>query len=68
MDTWHHGITGNAEADELAREGTNEVPSNQTASITFAVGKETIRSHLRLEHLSRGKTCKVCCQSQTLMS
>jgi len=64
----HHGITGNAEADELAREGTNEVPSDETASIPFAVGKEVIRSHLRQEHLNRWKTCKGCSQSDTLMS
>jgi len=64
----HHGITGNAEADELANEGTNEVPCNQTASIPFGVGKEVIRSHLRQEHLNRWKTCKGCCQSEMLMS
>jgi hypothetical protein len=64
----HHGITGNAEADELAKKGTNEVPSDQTASNPFAVGKEVIRSHLRQKHLNRWKTCKGCCQSETLMS
>jgi len=60
----HHGITGNAEADGLAKRGTNEVPSDQTASIPFAEGKEVIKSHLRWEYLNRWKTCKGCCQSE----
>ena len=63
-----HRIPGKAEADKLAKEGANEVPSHQTASIPFAVGKEVIRSHLRQEHLNKWKTCKGCCQSETLMS
>ena len=35
----HHGIPGNEEADKLAKEGTNGVPSDQTVGIPFVVGK-----------------------------
>ena len=37
--TGHHGIPGNEEADKLAKEGTNGVPSDQTVGIPFVVGK-----------------------------
>lgn len=37
-DTRHHGITGNKEADTLAMEGTNGVPSDQTIGVPFVVG------------------------------
>jgi len=43
----HHGILGGEEASNLAKKGTNGVPSVQTVSITFVVGKEAIRSNLR---------------------
>jgi ribonuclease HI len=43
----HHGIPRNEEADKLAKEGANGVPSGQTVGIPFVVGKEAIRSHLR---------------------
>ena len=56
----HHGTTGNDEADVIARKGTNGVPSDQTVGITFVVGKEAIRNHLRQEHLNVWKTCKGC--------
>ena len=35
----HHGTPGNEEADKLAKEGTNGVPSEQTVGIPFVVGK-----------------------------
>ena len=54
--------------DKLAKENTNGVPSDQTVGISFFVGKEIIRSHLRQEHLNGWKTCKGCRQSKTLMS
>ena len=38
---------GDEEADKLAKEGTNGVPSDQTVGSTFVVGKEAIRSDLR---------------------
>jgi len=41
----HHGMPGNEEADKLAKEGTNVVPSDQTVGISFDVGKEVVRSH-----------------------
>jgi ribonuclease HI len=41
----HQGTSGNEEADKLAKEGTDGVPSDQTAGIPFVVGKEVIRSH-----------------------
>ena len=69
MDTWAHGIVGNKEADKLARDSTNGIPSDQIVGIPFfVVGKEVLRSHLRQEHLNRWKTCKGCRQSKTLMS
>jgi len=43
MDTWAHGILGNKEADKLAGDGTNGVPSDQIVGIPFVVGKEVIR-------------------------
>jgi len=43
----HLGIMGDEEADKLAKEGTNGVPSDQTVGSTFVVGKEAIRSDLR---------------------
>jgi len=43
----HNGILGDEEAYKLAKEGTNRVPPDQTVGITFVVGKEAIRSHLR---------------------
>jgi ribonuclease HI len=43
----HHGTPENEEADKLAKEGTNGVPSDRTVGITFVVGKEIVRSHLR---------------------
>jgi ribonuclease HI len=55
----HHGILVNEEADKLAKEGTNGVPSDHTVGIPFVVGKAVIRSHLREEHLNRGRTVKV---------
>jgi len=50
MDTlvWipgQHGISVNEEADKLAKEGTNGVPSDQTIGIPCVVGKVFIRSH-----------------------
>ena len=41
----HHGIPGNEEADNLAKEETNKVPVDQTADIPFAVGKDVIKSY-----------------------
>jgi ribonuclease HI len=41
----HHRIPGNEEADKLAKEGTNEVPVEQTTGIPLAVGKGVIRSY-----------------------
>jgi ribonuclease HI len=41
----HHGTPGNEEADKLAKEGTNEVPVEQTTGIPLAVGKGVIRSY-----------------------
>ena len=35
----HHGILGNEEADKLAKEWTNGVPSDQAVGISFVVGK-----------------------------
>ena len=43
MDTWAHGILGNKEADKLARDSTNGIPSDQIVGIPFVVGKEVIR-------------------------
>jgi hypothetical protein len=63
-----HGIPRNEEADKLAKEKTNEVPSDQTVGIPFVVGKEVIRRHLRQEHPNRCKTSKGCGQSMTPMS
>jgi len=63
-----HGIMGKEETDKLAKERTDEVPTDQTVGIPFVVGKEVIRKHLRQEHLNRCKTCKGCGQSMTLMS
>jgi len=40
----HHRIQGNKEADKLAKEGSNGVPSDKTVGIPFVVGKEVIRS------------------------
>jgi hypothetical protein len=34
-------ILGNKEVDKLAKEGTNKVPVDQTASIPFAVEKKS---------------------------
>jgi len=62
-----HGIPGNEEADQLAKEKTNGNPPDQIVGIPFVVDKE-VRSHLRQEHLNRWKTCKGCRQSETLMS
>jgi hypothetical protein len=64
----HRRIQGNEEADKLAVEGTNGVPSDKTVGIPFFVGKEVIRSHLRQEHLNRWNTYCGCHQSKTLMS
>ena len=36
----HNRIQGNEEADKLAKEGTNGVPSDKTVGIPFVVGKE----------------------------
>ena len=65
MDTWAHGIVGNKEADKLARDSTNGIPSDQIVGIPFVVGKEVLRCHLIQEHLNRWKTCKGCRQSKT---
>jgi hypothetical protein len=61
----HHGIPENEEADKLAKEGTNGVPSYQIIAIPFVVDNEVIRRHLRQEHLKRWKTCKFCHQCET---
>jgi len=44
----HQGTVSNVEADKLAKERNNRVPSDQIAGIPFAMGKEVIRisSHL----------------------
>ena len=55
----HHGIPGNEEADKLAKERTNGIPSDQTTGILIFMGKEVIRSHLRQEHLNSGRPFKV---------
>ena len=49
----HHGIPGNEEADKLAREGSNGVPSDQTVGNPFVVAKEVVMSNWRQEHLQR---------------
>ena len=61
-----HGILSNEEADKLAEEGTNIVPSDQTVGIPFVVGKAVIRLHLRDEHLNMGKTVKVVASPRPL--
>jgi len=38
------GIRGNEEADTVARYGANKDPGGQVTGVTFAVGKEGIRS------------------------
>jgi hypothetical protein len=45
------------EANKLAKEDTNGVPSDQTVDIPFFVDKEVIRSHLWQKHLNRWETC-----------
>jgi len=37
----HHRIQGNEEANKLAKEGINGVPSDKTVGIPFVVGKES---------------------------
>jgi hypothetical protein len=64
----HHRIPGNEEADKLAKEGPNGVPSDQTVGVPFVVVKEFLRSDWRKEHLKSWKTCKGCRQSKTPMS
>jgi hypothetical protein len=64
----HHRIPGNEEADKLAKEGANGIPSDQTVGIPFVVVKEVIRSNWRQEHLNKWTTCKGWRQSETLMS
>jgi hypothetical protein len=60
----YHAIPENEEADKLAKEGTNKVYVYQTASSPFAVDKDVITCHLRLECLNRWrKTCEVFFQS-----
>lgn len=50
-------------ANKLAKEGTNGVPCDKTVGISFVVGKEVIKSHLRQKQLNRWKTCQGCHQS-----
>ena len=59
----HHAIPENEEADKLAKEGTNNVYVYQTAGSPFAVDKDVIKCHLRLECQNRWKTCEVFIQS-----
>ena len=50
------------------RKGLIESLLNKLLASPFVVGNEVIRSHLKQGHLYRWKTCKVCRQSETLMS
>jgi ribonuclease HI len=56
----HQGITGNEEADSLAKEGAIEVPPNQFAAIPFSVGKHLIKKQLEEKHQARLTACTGC--------
>lgn len=63
----HQSIPRNEIADTLAKEGASKAPTGPIAGVPFAVGKETIRSHLSREHLIKWKTSKSCRQAKLLM-
>jgi hypothetical protein len=63
----HQGIPGNEEADRLAKEGAVEVPPDQSAAITFNVGKNLIKKQLEQRHRDRWNACTGYRQSKVLM-
>ena len=62
----HHAIPVNEEADKLAKEGTNGIPSDLTVGTPFVVGKAVIMSHLREECINRRRTAKVVASPRPL--
>jgi hypothetical protein len=48
----HQGIWGNEEADTLAKYGANKDPVGQVTGVSFAAGKEGVRSCLQHENLT----------------
>jgi hypothetical protein len=62
----HLGLLVNEEADKLAKEGTNGVPSDDTFGIPFVVGEAVMRSHLRGERLNSGRTVTVVASPRPL--
>ena len=64
----HHEIPRNEEADKLAKEGINGIPSAPTIDIRFVLTKEIIRSRLSRQYLNRWKNYNGCRQSKTRTS
>ncbi len=64
----HHEIPINEEADKLAKEGINGIPSDPTIDIHFVLTKEIIRSRLSRQYLNRWKNYNGCRQSKTRTS
>jgi hypothetical protein len=60
----HRVISGNEEADKVAKEGATEVPPNQFTAIPFSVGRKFIKKPLERQHQERWATCTNCQQSK----
>ncbi|XP_018407336.1 PREDICTED: uncharacterized protein LOC108783293 [Cyphomyrmex costatus] len=56
----HQGIPGNERADELAKLGTEKVPTEQIIGVPFSAVTKTIKEWLKWEHSNSWKEAEGC--------